>query len=326
LKVGKLLNRCGLENFGVSDLAEGILLRKAGIKKTILLFESTLPQLAGRIITNNLIPTVCTLELAKALNRTAAKAHKKINIHIEIDTGMGRLGVWHKEAINFIKEIYPLKNLNIHGLYTHFPVAETDKSFTLSQVIKLSTLVKKLDQQGLVIPFIHAANSMGLAGYKTHVLNLARPGLMVYGLYPHRNLKKRIKLKPAMSVGSTVIYLKEVGKGRSISYGRTFIAKDNMKVATIPIGYNDGYLRQFSNKASVVIEGVRCPVVGRVTMDQIIVDVSKVKNVRIGSLVTILGKQKSKEISADELAGYADTINYEIVCALGNRLPRKYKV
>ena len=189
----------------------------------------------------------------------------------------------------------------------------------------LYDLVTRLDRTGIIIPYIHAANSMGLAGYETHILNLARPGLMLYGLYPHPSLKKRIRLKPVLSVRSCVIFLKEVRRGRSVSYGRTFFTKRDMCVATVPIGYSDGYFRALSNKAFVLVAGVRCPVIGCVTMDQIMVDVSSVKDVRLGSPVVILGSQRSEHIGADELAEYAGTISYEIVCNLGSRLPRVYK-
>ena len=250
---------------------------------------------------------------------------QNVPIHIKIDTGMGRLGIWHKEALSFVQDIHRLRCLTIDGIYTHFPSADMDRKFTQKQIEQLRDLAEKLNKQGFAVPYIHAANSMGLAAYKTDLLNLARPGLMIYGLYPHLGLKKKINLKPAMSVRSKIIFLKKITRGRSISYARTFIAPHNMTVATIPIGYSDGYSRRFSNKASVLIAGRRCPIVGRVTMDQIVVDVSLVKNVRLEMPVVILGRQAEESITADELASYSETINYEIVCQLGNRLPRVYK-
>ena len=324
-EIGILLDKMGAGYFGVSDINEGIALRKIGIKKPILLFESTLKSDAEKIIHYRLMPTICTLELAASLNRHAQKKKKRIDIHVKVDTGMGRLGIWHEEAFDFIKKVSAYRNLRIMGIFTHFPSADTDRNFTKKQLTCLYELVKTLDRCGRIVPYIHAANSMGLAGYPTHIVNLARPGLMLYGLYPHESLRKKIQLKPVMSVRSCVIFLKEIKRGRSISYGRTFFTKKDMLVATIPIGYTDGYFRVFSNQAFVLIDGARCPVVGRVTMDQIMVDVSHVEKVRLGSPVTILGSQKNKIISADELAKYAGTINYEIVCSLGHRLPKIYK-
>ena len=323
--VAVLLDKGGIGFFGVSDITEGIALRDIGIKKPVLLFESTLSSHARAIIDHQLMPTVCTLGLARLLNQYAQRRKIMIDIHVKVDTGMGRLGVWHEEAFDFIRKISRLPFLRIMGIFTHFPAADTDRAFTKKQIKCLYDLVKKLDRTGLIIPYIHAANSMGLAGYKTHILNLSRPGLMLYGLYPHPSLRKNISLKPVLNVRSHVIFLKEVKKGRSVSYGRTFLTKKNMSVATIPIGYNDGYFRALSNRAAVLIGGVRCPVIGRVTMDQTMVDVSRVKGVKLGSPVTVLGTQKGENISADELAEHAGTISYEIVCSLGSRLPRIYK-
>lgn len=323
-EVGLSLEKEGVDFLGVSDVQEGILLRKSGIKKPIVLFESTLPAFAREIIRYQLTPTICTWDLAYALDRYAKRRNKTVNVHVKVDTGMGRLGVWHLQARDFIIQVHHLKNLRIEGIYTHFPVADTDRAFTEKQMAQLYDLVCSLDERGIIIPLIHAANSMGLAGYKTSILNLARPGLMIYGLYPQEALKKRIHLRQALNVHSTIIFIKKIAKGRGVSYGRTFISKKNMTVATIPIGYSNGYPRALSNKAYVLIGGQRCPVLGRVTMDQVVVDVSHVKNVRVGMRVVILGKQGKETISAEELAQKANTINYEVICNLGNLLPKIY--
>jgi alanine racemase len=252
--VAKVLNKQGVDIFGVSDVKEGIQLREAGIKKPIILFESTLPDFAEEIERYKLTPMVCTLELAAELNNYAAMRKKPIDVHIEIDTGMGRLGIWHEEALAFIEAVFKLKWIRVTGLMTHFPAADTDKKFTLQQVKNMYKLVVSLDKRGMVVPYIHAANSMGLAGYETSVLNLVRPGLMLYGLYPHPRLKRTIDLKPVMSVHTRIIFTKDIAKGRSISYGRTFFTRKNMKIAVLPVGYSDGYFRQFSNKASVILK------------------------------------------------------------------------
>lgn len=323
-EVAVLLEKEGVCRLGVSDVNEGITLRKKGIQSSLLLFEATLPSFCSQIIHYKLMPAVCTLEFAQKLNMYAQKINRRVDIHVKIDTGMGRLGVWHEQGFDFISALYKLNHLRITGIFTHFPAADSDSSFTRNQVKNLQRLVMRLDRKGMVIPFIHAANSMGLGAYQTKVLNLSRPGLMLYGLFPSEFLKEKINLKPAMSVYSQIIFIKKVEKGRSISYGRTFLTKRDMTIATVPIGYQDGYVRLFSNKARVLVNGIRCPVIGRVTMDQILVDISKVKNPRIQMVVTILGRQGDQEISADELARWAKTINYEIICNLGNRLPRKY--
>ncbi|MBI5024697.1 MAG: alanine racemase [Candidatus Omnitrophica bacterium] len=323
--VAKVLVKEKVDFIGLSNLTEGIALREAGIKTPVLLFETTLAEQAQNIIDYELTPTICTHELAAALNRYAQKRKRVVDIHVKVDTGMGRLGVWHEEALDFIKKLSRLRNLRVQGICTHFPSADTDQAFTRRQIRDLENLVSRLKAGGLHALYVHAANSMGLVGYPNKILNLARPGLMLYGLYPRPGLEEKVNLRPAMSIHSKIIFLKRIEKGRSISYGRTFIASRPMTVATLPIGYSDGYLRGLSGKADVLVGGQRCPVLGRVTMDQIVVDVSKIKNPRLGMPVVILGKQGKEEVCAYELAQLVRTINYEIVCSLGSRLPRLYK-
>ena len=325
IRVAGTLNRMKVEFFGVSDVPEGILLRKNGIKKKILLLETSLPTQVKDIVDYNLIPTVCTFSLATSLNTYAKKIGRKVDVHIKVDTGMGRLGVWHRGAEGFIKDVMRLKNVSVKGLYTHFPLADSNPEYTVLQVQQMYELVKMLDQQGLVVPYVHAANSAGLIDYQTVIFNLVRPGIMLYGLYSDIRLARKVKLRPAMSVKSRIIFIKTILKGQGISYGHTFVAPQDLVAATLPIGYSDGYLRSLSNKSSVLVHGQRCPILGRVTMDQIVVDVSKVPGVKLGQEAVVLGKQKQAEITADELADHAGTINYEILCSLGNRLPRVYK-
>lgn len=324
LNTAKEVIRLGADFLGVSETSEGVALRKKGVKKPILVLETPLPATFKNIVDYDLIATVCARTMAARLNAYAKSVKKIANVHVKVDTGMGRLGVNCAQAVDFVKKIMRLPHISVKGLYTHFPLADTDKVFTERQIDDMFCMVQELDQQGLIIPFIHGANSMGVTGYKTRVFNVVRPGLMLYGLYPAPGYEKVVKLKPAMSVKSRVLFIKEVGKGQGISYGHTFVAKKKMKTATIAIGYNDGYMRAFSSKADVLIGGKRCCILGRVTMDQIVVDVTHVESLRIGSEVVIIGKQKAECISADELAGHADTINYEIVCNFGNRLPRVY--
>ncbi len=325
IPIVKELIELGTDFFGVSELSEGVILRKNGVKKPILVLETPIPWTVNQLVDFDLTGTVCTYSMASALNAYAKSANKKASVHVKVDTGMGRLGVRFDETIGFIKKIMRLPHIAVTGLYTHFPLADTDQDFTQKQIDAISGLVHDLDQQGLIIPYIHGANSMGVIGYKTRVFNLVRPGLMLYGLYPAQGYEQVIPLKPVMSVKARVIFVKTLEKGKGVSYGHTFVSKKAMKTATIAIGYNDGYMRAFSNKADVLIDGKRCRVLGRVTMDQIVVDVTGVSNVRPGSEVVIIGKQKKEVAPADDLAKHADTINYEIVCALGNRLPRVYK-
>lgn len=325
IEVAVQLHSLGVKIFGVSDVVEGMELRRHGFKNDILLLESPLPSLAADIVTCGLTPSVSTMALAYALNKEAGGRGQKIKIHIEIDTGMGRLGIWHKEAAILVHQIQSLPNLVIDGIFTHFPLSDSDPKFTQKQLKNFADLLESLGPMAKHIRYIHAANSMGLSNYKNAVLNLARPGLMLYGLYPREDLRKKINLKPVMSIKTRVLYVKTLEKGRGVSYGHTYVAKKKMKVATLAIGYSDGYFRIFSNKSFVLLHGKRCPIIGNVTMDQIIVDVSKVPSVKIGETAVVLGQDKKHCIDAQELATLANTINYEIVCNLGNRLARVYK-
>lgn len=324
IEVARTLDANGVEFFGVSDVHEGLRLRQEKFGQNILLFESALPEHAPAIVRKRLMPAVGSLALAKVFNREARKLGRRLDVHVKIDTGMGRLGVWHQEAPELIDAILRLPYLRVMGLMTHFPAADTDRTFTENQITRLYDIVTNLDKKGKIIPYIHAANSMGLAGYKTHIFNLSRPGLMLYGLYPDEQLRTSVRLKPVMSVHSRVVFVKNLPKGQSVSYGRTFVSQTPLTVAIVPCGYQDGYFRALSNTAEVLIGGRRCRVLGRITMDQTIVDVSAVANVKVGDPVVILGRQKQEEINADQLADKAGTINYEIVCNLGNRLARQY--
>ena len=324
-EVALLLDSLDVAFLGVSDVQEGTRLRSFGIRKPVLLFESTLEEHIPAIIEEDLTPTVCTLDFAQKLNIFAKSAGKSVNVHVEVDTGMGRLGVSMEDALAVIQTIGRMDHLTVEGIFTHFPVPESDLAFTENQIRQLSEVAAALRKTGQEIPFVHAANSMGLIGYKAKALNLARPGLMLYGLYPQESARPYISLKPAMSVKSKVLFVKNVKKGSGLSYGRTFKAPKDMTVATLAIGYNDGYPRALSNKAAVLIGGLRCPVLGTVTMDQIMVDVSAVGEVAVGEEAVILGRQDKEEMTAEELAREAGTISYEIVCNFGNRLQRNVR-
>ena len=329
LQVAECLRECGCKYWAVSNASEGLFLRATGFQEKILLFESTLPMEASEIIEYKLTPTVIAMEMGHALDHCAHQAGVQIPVHIKIDTGMGRLGVNEDQALSFVETLRTeCPNLILEGIYTHLPVADTDRDFTLSQMRRFRDMVYALENQFITFSYVHAGNSMGLGDYKTELFNLARPGIMLYGVYPLEDLKKKISLKPVMSIKTRIIYVQTIAKGRGISYGHTFKAKEDITVAIMPIGYSNGFLRSLSNKAFVLVDGLRCPVIGRVTMDQIIVDITAVtlsgRIPKTGDEVVILGNQKGDSISADEIAKWADTISYEILCSLGSRLPRIY--
>ena len=329
LQVAECLNECACKYLGVSNVSEGVTLRASGFKHKILLFESTFVAEVKDILEFKLTPTLCALEMAHALDHEAHQAGIQIPVHIKIDTGMGRMGVNEEQALGFVETLREeCPNLVLEGIYTHLPVADTDRDFTLNQMRRFRDLVYTLENQSITFSYVHAGNSMGLGDYKSDLFNLARPGIMLYGVYPLEEIKKKISLRPVMSVKARIIFVQTIAKGRGISYGHTFKAKEDITVAVLPIGYSNGYLRSLSNKAFVLVAGVRCPVVGRVTMDQIIVDITAVtlsgRVPKIGDEAVIMGVQKGVTISVDEIAHWADTISYEILCSLGNRLPRVY--
>ncbi|MFH1782805.1 MAG: alanine racemase [Candidatus Omnitrophota bacterium] len=324
-EVSKELVKDGIGYLGVASLDEARALRSVGIKKNIIVLGTILPKEVEGVLKFNVIQTISDIAIARSLSRIAQRRKKAIKIHIKIDTGMGRLGIWHLEAVKFIQSIFSLKNILVEGIFTHFPSAEDDKVFTNKQIRDFNSLIKELGWLNIDIPIKHTSNSMALLNFKDSHMNLVRPGLIMYGLYPKKGLKKTLKLRQALTLKTRIVYLKDVSKGRSISYGRSHVTKKRTKIATIPIGYGDGYSRHLSNKAEVLIKGTRCPVVGRVCMDMTMCEVGHIKDVKIGDEVILIGRQGHEEISVEEIASLSNTIPYEVVCNIGRRVPRIYK-
>jgi len=321
IPVARRLVREGVDFLGVASIDEGIKLREAGINLPILILGVVLKKDIAPLFKYRLTTTLCDEGLALALNNKARVLRKPIDVHIKVDTGMGRIGVLHKDAEKLIKKIHRLKFIRIEGLFTHLASADINRDFTFYQIGLFQDLIRKLNKDGINIPLVHAANSMGVIGYKRSHFNMVRPGLAIYGLYPKENLK--INLKPVLSLKTEVVFIKRVPAGYGVSYGQTYITKKSTRIATLPIGYGDGYPRNLSNLAPVLIRGRRFKISGRICMDQIMVDVGDL-NVRIGDEVVLIGAQGKNRISAEELAKLSGTIPYEIVCGLGNRIPRIY--
>jgi len=319
--IAKKLQALNADFLGVATLEEAITLRKARISLPILILGLIQKKDIKLLFKYRLRPTVCSEDLAYALNKKAARKNSPFRIHIKIDTGMGRIGLLYKEASGFIKKIHKLKFINIEGVFTHLACADINRAFTLHQIKIFGELISELNNEGIHIPLLHAANSMGIIGYKESHFNMVRPGLVLYGLYPKESLD--IKLKPVLSLKTEVIYLKRVPKKSGISYGHTYITKKDANIATLPIGYGDGYPRSLSNKAPVLIRGKRFKISGRVCMDQVMVDVGD-SSVKLGDEVLLIGSQGKNKITTEELANLAGTIPYEIVCGLGNRIPKIY--
>ncbi|MCX7927660.1 MAG: alanine racemase [Candidatus Omnitrophica bacterium] len=319
--VARKLVGCGVDYFGVASIDEAIILRKDGIKKPILVLGLILNQNIPALFKWQLIPTVCTIDFARKLNKYANSLKRKINIHIKVDTGMARLGVDYRDADELICKISCLPWLNIEGLFTHFAFADMDWEFTQHQIDLFNNLILRLSKKNIQIPLIHAANSIGLLAYRNSHFTMVRPGLVLYGLHPQGHMG--LRFKPVLALKTKVIFVKRVPKGTGISYGHTYVTKQATNIVTLPIGYGDGYPRALSNKGIVLIKGKRFTISGRICMDQCMVDVGNTK-VKIGEEAVLIGKQGKQSITVEELAQLAKTIPYEIVCSLGNRIPRVY--
>jgi alanine racemase len=322
IPVASRLVSCGVDYLGVASIDEGIKLRRAGIKIPILLLGLILKEDIEPLFTYRLIPTICDLRMALALNRHAAALRQRIPVHIKVDTGMGRIGVLAGDAFKLVEDIYKLKHIQIQGIFTHFPLADLDRKFTSKQINLFNKLVGDLKKSGIDIPLVHAANSVGLISHRNSHFTMVRPGLVIYGLYPKQNLG--INLKPVLSLKTRVVFIKKVGPEVGISYGLTYLTKRSTHIVTLPVGYGDGYPRNLSNLAWLLIGGRRFRVSGRICMDQIMVDVGNFKP-EIGAEVVLIGKQGKQKITVEELADLSGTISYEIVCGLGSRIPRIYK-
>lgn len=322
VSVSQRLVALGVDFLGVASIDEGIRLREAGIKNPILILGLILKSDILPLFEYNLATSVCDEELSCALNSKAHKLGRKLNVHIKVDTGMNRIGVAHYDARKLVKKIHSLKHLNVEGIFTHFAFADMNQKFTFYQIDLFDKLLRDLRKDGVEIPLVHAANSMGVLDYKNSHFNMVRPGLVIYGLYPKEKLK--IDLKPVLKLKTRVIFIKKVPAGSGISYGHDYVTSKATKIATIPIGYGDGYPRNLSNKAYVLIRGKKFRMCGRICMDQIMIDVGNAK-VEVGDEVVLIGSQGKSRITAEELADLANTIPYEIVCGLGSRIPRVLK-
>jgi len=324
-EVSKILQDIGTDFLGVATIDEALYLRERKIKSPILILGSVLQHELKPAIKNGVTLTLCNMDLAKSIDRIACQLKRKARVHIEVDTGMGRIGVWHEEADDFVKEISNFENIFVEGIYTHFSIAGRDKFFTTYQIDSFTSLLERLSKSGIDIIHRHAANSLATVSLKKSHLNLVRPGIIIYGMYPKRSFSRRIDLKPVLSLKTKIVFLKKTPAGRSISYGRTYITQKPTVIATLPIGYADGYGRILSNKAKVLVRGQRAPVVGKVTMDQTMIDVGNIEGVKLGDEVVLIGRQGDNDIRCEELARLAGTIPYEIICSITNRVPRIYK-
>lgn len=325
----EMVARTALESgatwLGVNTVDEGVQLRRAGLAAPILVLGHCPPQEAAKVVANHLTPTVTTLETALALASASVERGLVTPVHLKVDTGMGRYGLLPAEVVAFARRVTALSSLYLEGLWTHFATAdETDKSFTWQQFSVYQTVVRRLEEEGLAIPLRHVANSAATIDLPEMHLDLVRCGLSIYGLYPSRQTSRTVPLRPALALKAHLARVCTLPAGASVGYGRTWVAPRPSLIALVPLGYADGYRRALSNRGVALVHGQRVPVIGRVSMDQLTVDVSSVPGVRQDDEVVLIGRQGEAEITADEVAGMLGTINYEVTTAIATRLPRVY--
>ncbi|MGN6712916.1 alanine racemase [Anaerocolumna jejuensis] len=325
--IAKALSDMAVDCFGVAILEEGIELRKAGIDKPILVLGYTPKGQYQKLVEYDITQTIFQYNTAKELSEEALRQGKTAKIHIKIDTGMSRIGFFDDtDSIEEVKKIAELKGIEIEGIFSHFACAdEEDKTSANKQLKKFLDFTEELEQEGIHIPIKHIANSAAIIDIPEARLDMVRSGISTYGLYPSEDVKKdAIALKPAMEIKSHVSYVKDVEAGVGVSYGSTYVTGRKTKIATIPVGYGDGYPRQLSSKGRVLIHGMSAPIIGRVCMDQFMVDVTDIPDVNQGDMVTLIGRDKDEFISVEEVANMSYSFNYEFICNVGKRIPRIY--
>ncbi|MEE1314014.1 MAG: alanine racemase [Lachnospiraceae bacterium] len=324
--VANSLNEVGIDGFAVAIIEEGIILRKRGIQSPILILGYTSPYQYGELVQYGLTQTVFHYEMAEKISEFAVLLGKKAKIHIKVDTGMNRIGFKdNEESVEIIRKIKGLPNIEIEGIFTHFACAdETDKTSAYHQYERYEKFVTRLEKAGISIPVKHVSNSAAIMDLEDVRLDMVRSGIMTYGLYPSEEVDhNKIKLQPALSFKSHIIYIKEVEAGEGVSYGSTYVTTRKTKIATIPVGYADGYPRALSSKGRVLIRGQYAPIIGRICMDQFMVDVTEVEGVEELDDVILVGRDGDHEITVEEVAN-VNSFNYEFICGLSRRVPRVY--
>ena len=330
----KIFSEKGCEWFAVSNIDEALQIREAGIDTPILILGFTPPEKAAVLALNNIAQAVFNLEYAQQLAQCACEQGVQVNVHIKVDTGMSRIGFLYQDSeddaasIDEIEQACRREGLYAQGIFQHFAVAdcaEAGEVYTRLQYDLFLDVVRRLEQRGIGFELYHCCNSAGASEYRELQLNMARLGIVIYGLTSSPAVKEQWGITPVMSVKSVVAMVKDIAAGTTVSYGRTFTAEKDMQIATIPIGYADGYTRRLSgNGARMIIGGEYVPVIGTICMDMCMVDVTGL-GVKAGDEVTVIGREGDKEITADEIAQKSGTINYEITCDISKRVPRVYK-
>lgn len=316
-----------LLGFCVATVEEGLILRRHGVKKPILVLGCTFAEQFEDMIVNDIRPTVFTLEMAEELSHMAVKVNRKCFIHVKVDTGMSRIGYQvSEEAAKEVAQMKALPNIVMEGIFTHFARAdERDKTSAHMQYERFCEMIELCKREGVEFSYRHCSNSAGIVDLPECNMDAVRAGITLYGLWPSEEvLKERIDLWPLMEIKSRISYVKELPAGREISYGGTFVTNGPMRIATIPVGYGDGYPRSLSNKGYALIHGKKAPILGRVCMDQFMADVTEIPEAKTGTTVTLLGRDMDARLTMEELGALSGRFNYEFACDVGKRVPRVF--
>lgn len=317
-----------LAGYAVATVEEGLILRNHGIKKPILILGYAFPDQYDELIAADMRPTVFTREMAQELSQAAGEMGVDCPIHFAVDTGMSRIGYQvTEEAADEMAQIARLPHIMVEGIFTHFARAdEADKTSAEEQLALFEKMISMLEERGIRIPIKHCSNSAGIVELKEANMDMVRAGITLYGLWPSEEVRRDIiDLKPALSLITHVAYVKDLEAGRAISYGGTYVTKRPSRIATIPVGYADGYARGLSNKGAVLIHGKRAPICGRVCMDQFMVDVTDIPEIKMGDEVILIGSAGEETITMEEVGELSGRFNYEFVCNLGKRIPRVFR-
>jgi alanine racemase len=326
IAVAQTALKSGASWLGVATVPEGIELRKAGVEAPILILGATNTQeQVEAIVRWQLQPTLCSLKQALVFSDIleAIKIESPLQVHLKLDTGMSRLGIHWLDCTQFVQLVARLPHLNINSVYSHLATADSpDNTVMKQQHQRFESAIAQIKEIGIEVPCLHLANSAGTLSNKSLHYDMVRVGLAVYGLYPSVHLHSSVDLKPVLQVKARVAHVKTIEKGSGVSYGHTFIAKKQMRLAVVGIGYADGIPRNLSNKMQVLLRGVKVPQIGAITMDQIMLDISTIPDVQEGEIVTILGREGNEQISVEDWANQLNTISWEILCSFKHRLPR----
>ena len=313
--------------YATATVGESFALRREGIKKPILCLGYTFPESYEKLVEQDIRPAVFREDQAKQFSDVAVKIGKTVKVHVKVDTGMSRIGITpDEEGVSFIKMLTELPNVEVEGVFSHFSKAdEVDKTFTNRQIAIFDEFISRIEAQGIKIPYKHISNSAGILELPQAHRDLVRAGIILYGLWPSDEVgQDGVRLTPALTLKSHVVFVKEIEDGTPVSYGGTFIADGKRKIATIPLGYGDGYPRSLSNKGYVLIRGQKAPIAGRVCMDQFMVDVTDIPEVSCGDEVTLIGRDGDQMLTLEQLGEMSGRFNYEFVCDLSKRIPRVF--